>query len=1671
MKTPLFVSATLGLWLCATLALGEGSAEFDIRDATHGGQAHDQRLEPDTAFYVEVLNDTGDVATGDEKVCWTGTNNLRVYIPGDDPGSVGATYDLDPDECTPALSQIGSYPLRAQSIQARPTEWDIRVCDGDVSDNNCLNDDANERVGRLWSYNWHLDAADYISSRGVNGSVYAVVPGGDVGRDAVMEMSMDNVAGYDYLLAANSIGTETSGGVRVGRSTPTNGYNVVPEFPIYLNPPESAQYNWITPIVSNVVIAPSCGNSIVLDAGDGEIQFGSNVTGQYVVVCDADMDGVYDFASTDDFSSFGGASIGSNTVTWDGKTNGGVNVAPGDYNCVIRLNVGEFHFVAQDLETSYPGIRMYRVESDRVTRTARQMFWDDNDAPNDNSTMAGQAGQFSPISPVPDGLDPQAKATAASAFYYIGGDPSSPTGNARAWGDFDGDGKGNNSYLDTFSAADTAISPPFVITVVASDADDDGDNLLNGRECELGADPQNPDTDGDGVDDGFEADSMNAPNTDGDAFPDILDPDDDGDGIPTIDELGSENGDGDPSDAQDSDNAGDGPDYLDTDADNDGVPDGSDPDPVDGSICADVDGDGCDDCANVSTGGGDPSDDGTDTDGDGLCDDGGGLNEDLDDDNDGVLDVNDSAPLVATQCKDDDQDGCDDCSVTANDGSGGSTSNDGLDTDGDGFCNDGGGLNEDLDDDGDGVLDVGDSAPLVATQCKDDDQDGCDDCSLTGNDGSGGSTSNDGLDTDGDGFCNDGGGLNEDLDDDGDGVLDVGDSAPLVATQCKDDDQDGCDDCSLTGNDGSGGSTSNDGTDFDSDGLCDDGGGPNEDTDDDGDGVLDVDDSAPLVATECKDDDQDGCDDCSLTGNDGSGGSTSNDGTDFDSDGLCDDGGGPNEDTDDDGDGVLDVDDSAPLVATECKDDDQDGCDDCSVTADDGSGGSTSNDGTDFDGDGLCDDGGGPNEDTDDDGDGVLDVDDSAPLVATECKDDDQDGCDDCSVTADDGSGGDVANDGDDFDGDGLCDDGGGPSEDLDDDDDGVLDVDDVAPLDNTRCQDTDADGCDDCSAVHTGGGDPANDGADIDDDGICDLAAGDTDGDGLSDPEDLDADDDGIPNDQDGFGDQDGDGIANWLDLDSDGDGIPDIVEGGGAMLDGDGNGRIDNPVDDNDDGLHDPLAEPDGALPVPDTDGDALPDFLDLDADADGLSDAVESDSGDLDGDGDGRLDDATDDNGNGIADVVDPSAELPSPAAPVVPPDTDDDGAPDFQDVDADDDGLPDATEGHDQDGDGTPDLEPGGDGNGDGLDDAFVAAPGPPDHSEPGNDLPDYRDPDDEGDGIATAQELEDAETYDEYGSDVDGDGTPNYLDPDADGDGYGDGIENQGDGDLNGDDVPDYLQPWVYDEDSDEDGIPDFMERDDDGGERDSDGDGTPDHLDPDDDGDGIPTEDETGRDSDGDGDEDYLDPDDDDDGVLTIDERTDEPADQDTDADGTPDHLDTDDDGDGLSTVDERPGGQDIDTDDDGTPDYLDPDDDGDGLPTEDETGGMDGDLDSDGDGIPDHQDVDDDGDGIPTMDEVTDGDIVGNDVDGDGIPNHLDLDSDGDGTDDETEGDIDEDNDGVPDYLEPPQGSPPGLAGGALCSVGAAPGSNTGSSPNTLLWIAMATLALRRRRRTHIGN
>lgn len=459
---------------------------------------------------------------------------------------------------------------------------------------------------------------------------------------------------------------------------------------------------------------------------------------------------------------------------------------------------------------------------------------------------------------------------------------------------------------------------------------------------------------------------------------------------------------------------------------------------------------------------------------------------------------------------------------------------------------------EDQDDDGDSVVDTIDQFPHDESE---------------------------NADTDGDGIGN-----NADEDDDGDGQLDINDDFPLDGTKQHSTDKDG--DRWPVGQDTDDSDASVPALawkDTDGDGFADEG-GLQPDNDDDNDGVEDAIDAFPLDAAESKD---------------------------FDGDGI-----GDNADNDIDGDGVLNASDLFPYNANETLDTDGDGIGNHTDTDDDNDGTPDSIDtfpldSTEFadtDGDGI-----GNNADEDDDNDGVLDANDAFPLNASASAFNDSDG-----------DGWPVGQDNDDTDPnspvlafidtdqDGLANEGG-LAPDTDDDNDGVLDINDWAPLDPTESKDTDNDGI--------------GDNADIDRDGdgvknstdkfpLNPSEWNDTDGDGIGDNSDKDADNDGVANEKDAFPldsaewlDTDADGVGNNRDNDDDNDGFPDFEDAfplnaaESEDFDGDGLGNNEDTDDDNDS--------------VPDvTDVFPLNPNESSDSDGDGIGDNADTNSGNTGG-----------------------------------------------------------------------------------------------------------------------------------------------------------------------------------------------------------------------------------------------------------------------------------------------------------------------------------------------------------------------------------------------------------------------------------------------------------------------
>ena len=434
-----------------------------------------QALRAGTTLFVDILDSSV------ESIEWTGAGSVTVTSP--DGAVVGS---LGSGQSTGDLSNFGdgAYRVVVGSAQYVFSDWDVSVLG------------QTDSKGRLFSYNWSFNAGAFSSDRATSASFFAVVPGGGVDQTSVIELKLEGLAGYVYDINANRVGVDGPNG---GRSVSWNGNSTTPEFAIYLNPPTNATYSASSPLVNGLEFVggvsldyegnPMQACSQVVPGGStGQFQFTSTGEGSYHLSCDLNKDGEFDPVGGDDLLLVGSASAGLNEVAWDGTHNGEL-VALGTYDCRAQVNVGEFHYVGADIETSFPGMRLYEVHPDEG-RSPLRMYWNDSSVQDNAQAMPnGEPGLESSGS---EGVFPGPYGSSAVANV-----------NARAWGNFNSTGKGNQAYLDTYTWLESSATASIQIEAVDPFVDSDADGAGDFEEaCAFGTDPFNPDTDGDEVPDG-----------------------------------------------------------------------------------------------------------------------------------------------------------------------------------------------------------------------------------------------------------------------------------------------------------------------------------------------------------------------------------------------------------------------------------------------------------------------------------------------------------------------------------------------------------------------------------------------------------------------------------------------------------------------------------------------------------------------------------------------------------------------------------------------------------------------------------------------------------------------------------------------------------------------------------------------------------------------------------------------------------------------------------------------------------------------------------------------------------------------------------------------------------------------------------------------------------------
>lgn len=347
-------------------------------------------------------------------------------------GNVSCTNPMTAPLTNPVrftATAVGAYRLVLQNTtNSSFTGSNFRRYDISVTPDAVTNPDPTIAAGRLWAYSWNFNAGSFAEASATDADYFVLVPGGRPNTNYTWLLDLNKFAGFGYNILANDLGVDAPNS---GYSTPTAGNSVSYKFPVYTGIPALADPQPTDPpSVTGLRFIDNEGVDSGISPGgtvgvqdDGVFEFMSDVSGTYAVFIDIDQNGV--FGNAGDVLLLGNTVAGLNQVPWDGR-DALDNVLPvGTYNARVSIRMGEYHFIANDVETSGgpndDGMTIFLSDLDG-NPTNTKVYWDDI------TVLGDPAG----TSTLPDGED------------------SGTSAGRHTWGNFASNGFGNVRYIDTY---------------------------------------------------------------------------------------------------------------------------------------------------------------------------------------------------------------------------------------------------------------------------------------------------------------------------------------------------------------------------------------------------------------------------------------------------------------------------------------------------------------------------------------------------------------------------------------------------------------------------------------------------------------------------------------------------------------------------------------------------------------------------------------------------------------------------------------------------------------------------------------------------------------------------------------------------------------------------------------------------------------------------------------------------------------------------------------------------------------------------------------------------------------------------------------------------------------------------------------------------------------------
>ncbi|WMJ72014.1 gliding motility-associated C-terminal domain-containing protein [Cytophagaceae bacterium ABcell3] len=283
------------------------------------------------------INNYDEAVSGPAQTGVAGGYNA-IELPVDETGDYVLEFNLDP------------FPGEEVYLYL----FDVTVAD---ANNQPIN-------GRLHSQGWQISTEAQVNP--FRGVVYPYVENG-----VVYEVDMNGMQPYTFIIQLNSTGLQDTGEFLDDRVSRVGNYSV-PEFPVFLNPPDEETF----PTSDIVVSLQSHVTAISCSGYDFCFLYMADAYGHLEGFIDLNQNGVYDENIDIHFAKEiePGDSI---CVDWDGRDNDGNLVDMEEYAIYSTFGFGLTHMPLYDVEHNMEGYRVNILKPEGLDSPL--LFWDDSE--------------------------------------------------------------------------------------------------------------------------------------------------------------------------------------------------------------------------------------------------------------------------------------------------------------------------------------------------------------------------------------------------------------------------------------------------------------------------------------------------------------------------------------------------------------------------------------------------------------------------------------------------------------------------------------------------------------------------------------------------------------------------------------------------------------------------------------------------------------------------------------------------------------------------------------------------------------------------------------------------------------------------------------------------------------------------------------------------------------------------------------------------------------------------------------------------------------------------------------------------------------------------------------------------------------------------------------------